>query len=1016
MTKTPPPSLAVLSFLLFILPFHVNSQTINGQEQSILLNLKQYWSNPSSIDHWAPSSNSTAHCSWPGITCTGSSVTGIALFNIGIAGDIPPFICDLKNLTTIDLSFNEIPGPFPTVLYSCSNLQYLDLSQNFFVGRIPADIDRLSPRLQYLSLSANNFTGDIPAAIARFPELTTLSLYQNLFNGSFPPEIGNLSNLEFLELAFNGFAPSTIPGSFANLTKLRSLYMTESKLIGEIPESIGSLTALEFIDLSVNDLSGNIPRGFFLLKNLTEIYLYRNRLTGSIPQSVEALNLKIIDLSENNLTGPIPEGFGNQTKLTNLTLLYNQLSGAIPDGISRLPELKNVRLFGNNLSGRIPPDFGRFSKLIVFEVDINQLVGGLPENLCAGGVLAGAVASNNYLSGEIPKSLGNCSSLLILQVFNNRFFGRIPDGLWTSPNMMMLRLSDNFFTGQLPETISPNLTLIEISNNNFSGEIPASVSSWNNLKELKASNNLFVGTIPQELTSLPFLATLLLDWNQLSGQFPSNIISWTSLSSLNLSHNQLHGEIPAGLGFLPVLTELDLSANDLSGQIPADVGKLRLTSLNLSSNLLIGKLPGSFENGAFENSFLNNPGLCTDNPSLGLQTCRSNPRNTRKISSQFIIVVTSIAVVVLVAALLFSLYLIKNFRKEKRGLDTWKLTSFQRLSFTESTILSSLTDNNTIGSGGSGKVYRVAINRSGESVAVKRIWTNKKLDHHLEKQFNSEVEILSTIRHSNIVKLMCCISSEKSKLLVYPYFGNQSLDQWLHGKERSLRGSASVHHVVLDWPKRLQIAVGAARGLCYMHHDCLPPIIHRDVKSSNILLDSEFNAKIADFGLARILIKDGGLNTMSAVAGSFGYIAPEYAQTTRVNEKIDVYSFGVVLLELVTGKEANKGDEDTNLAEWAWQHIQKGYPIADALDSDIKEPCYLDEMVGIFKLGIICTGTLPSTRPSMKEVLQILLRCSPMLAFGEKNVASEVDSLPLLKNSKRERELEGENDGLGSIV
>ena len=130
-----------------------------------------------------------------------------------------------------------------------------------------------------------------------------------------------------------------------------------------------------------------------------------------------------------------------------------------------------------------------------------------------------------------------------------------------------------------------------------------------------------------------------------------------------------------------------------------------------------------------------------------------------------------------------------------------------------------------------------------------------------------------------------------------------------------------------------------------------------------------------------------------------------------MNEKIDVYSFGVVLLELVTGKEANKGDEHTNLAEWAWQHIQKGYPIADALDSDIKEPCYLDEMIGVFKLGIICTGTLPSNRPSMKQVVQILLRCSPMLAFGEKNVASEVDSLPLLKNSKRERELEGEDDG-----
>ncbi|KAM7519447.1 hypothetical protein LguiB_018409 [Lonicera macranthoides] len=257
---------------------------------------------------------------WPEITCTCGSVTKITLVNINIAGDILPFICDLKSLTTIDLSYNEIPGPFPTVLYNCSNLQYLDLSQNFFVGRIPADIDRLSPRLRYLSLSANNFTDDIPAAIARFLELTTLSLYQNLFNDSFLMEIRNLWNLQFLGLAFNGFIPSTIPGSFLNLTKLRSLYMTESKLIGEIPERIGSLTALEFIDLS---------------------------LTGSIPQSVEALNLMIIDLSENNLSGPILEGFKNQTKLTNLSLFYNELSGL---------------LFYNQSSGEIPVSNGRLAE------------------------------------------------------------------------------------------------------------------------------------------------------------------------------------------------------------------------------------------------------------------------------------------------------------------------------------------------------------------------------------------------------------------------------------------------------------------------------------------------------------------------------------------------------------------------------------------------------------------------------------------------------------------------------
>ncbi|XP_048423280.1 receptor-like protein kinase 5 [Pyrus x bretschneideri] len=257
---------------------------------------------------------------------------------------------------------------------------------------------------------------------------------------------------------------------------------------------------------------------------------------------------------------------------------------------------------------------------------------------------------------------------------------------------------------------------------------------------------------------------------------------------------------------------------------------------------------------------------------------------------------------------------------------------------------------------------------------------------------------------------MCCISSQTSKLLVYEYSDNRSLDRWLHTRNRPSNLLRSVHHVTLDWPKRLRIAVGAAQGLSYMHHDCVPPVVHRDMKSSNILLDSDFNAKIADFGLAKMLVKEGELATMSSVAGSIGYMAPEYAHTTRVNQKIDVYSFGVILLELTTGREANHGDEHTALAEWAWRHVHEENTIADALDQDVKEPCYLDEMCSVFKLGLSCTERLPASRPSMKVVLQILLRCSRPVINGEK---TEYVAAPLLKNSKRERILEDKN---GSLV
>ncbi|KAL7168042.1 hypothetical protein ACSBR2_038475 [Camellia fascicularis] len=1000
---TPTTSLQILFSIFFLLlltlPLHGNTQsTTTDSEQTILLRLKQHWYNPHSISHWTlpipPNSNSTTHCQWPEITCTNSSVTGLSFPDKNITGPIPPFICDLKNLTVIDLQYNYIPGPFPTVLYNCSKLKHLDLSLNFFVGHIPGDVDRLSTRLRVLNLNGNNFTGDIPLAIGRFHELRVLRLFQNELSGSFPQEIGNLSNLEMLELSDNAFLPMEIPSSFTQLRKLKQLWIKDSSLIGEIQVTIGNLTELEELDLSNNNLTGTIPSGLFLLKNLTKLYLYKNHLSGAIPWPIEALKMEIIDLSHNNLTGTIPADFGKLTKLSGLALFENQLSGEVPESIGRLPSLRDVKLFNNNLSGTLPPDFGRYSKLQGFEIPSNHFTGKLPEHLCANGELLGVVAFDNNLTGELPNSLGNCSSLWIVRVHGNCLSGSIPAGLWTSSNLTELMLSDNSFTGQLPRTLAPSLWRLDISNNKFSGEIPSGLSSWKHLTMFSASDNFFSGTIPQELTSLPLLSTLELDGNRFSGHLPSDIVSWKSLTVLNLSRNQLSGPIPDKLGSLPSLTVLDLSSNQFSGQIPTEIGLLRLTSLNLSSNCLTGRIPTEFEYTFFNTSFLNNPGLCASNPSLALDICYSGFKASSNISPWLIAIIVVVTTILVSSAILFTLFQIKKaYQKREHELNSkcvfTLFHTMEELTFEESEILSNLIENNVIGCGGSGKVYRIKLNCLGKVVAVKQIQNIMKLDEKLEKEFLAEIQILGTICHSNIVKLLCCISNETTKLLVYEYLENQSLDRWLHG-DKWPSTPDSVHCGVLDWPKRLQIAVGAAKGLCYMHHDCTPSVIHRDVKSSNILLDSEFNAKVADFGLAKILVNHGEPNTMSTVVGSFGYFAPEYARTRRVNEKVDVYSFGVVLLQLVTGRKANDGNEDMCLADWAFQYYnQEGNHMVDVLDEKVKEPHYLDEMTRVFELGIICTWPHPSNRPSMREVLRILLDCNHQLGFGPCNVGSK---------------------------
>ncbi|WJZ84781.1 hypothetical protein VitviT2T_004369 [Vitis vinifera] len=617
------------------------------------------------------------------------------------------------------------------------------------------------------------------------------------------------------------------------------------------------------------------------------------------------------------------------------------------------------------------------------------------------------------LIGEIPESFNNLSNLELLDLSVNKLEGGIPSGIWTSPNMVSVMLDGNSFSGTLPSKLARNLSRVEIANNKFYGPIPAEISSWMNISVLNANNNMLSGKIPVELTSLWNITVLLLDENQFSGELPSQIISWKSLNKLNLSRNKLSGLIPKALGSLTSLSYLDLSENQFSGQIPPKLGHLNLIILHLSSNQLSGMVPIEFQHEAYEDSFLNNPKLCVNVPTLNLPRCDAKPVNSDKLSTKYLVMILIFAL----AGAFVSLSKVHIYHRKNHSQDhtAWKFTPYHKLDLDEYNILSSLTENNLIVCGGSGKVYRVANNRSGELLAVKMICNNRRLDQKLQKQFETEVEILSTMRHANIVKLLCCISNETSSLLVYEYMEKQSLDRWLHGKkqrtssmtssvhnfvldwptrkpikwlhgkkQRTSSMTSSVHNFVLDWPTRLQIAIGAAKGLCHMHENCSAPIIHRDVKSSNILLDAEFNAKIADFGLAKMLVKQGEPDTMSGIAGSYGYIAPEYAYTTKVNEKIDVYSFGVVLLELVTGRKPNSGDEHMCLVEWVWDQFREGKTIEEVMDEEIKEQCERTQVTTLFSLGLMCTTTLPSTRPTMKEVLEILRQCSPQEGLVER--------------------------------
>ncbi|PUZ54853.1 hypothetical protein GQ55_5G164600 [Panicum hallii var. hallii] len=1023
---------SLLGLLLLALPRCYLAQAQPADEARLLLRIKRAWGDPPVLAGWNASA-AGAHCTWPYVGCDAAGrVASLTLANANVAGPFPDAaVCGLAGLTHLDVSNNSITGVFPAALYRCSALRYLDVSQNYLGGELPADIGfRLGTNLTALILSGNSFNGTIPASLSGLGNLQHLKLDNNRLVGAIPTELGKMTRLQTLWLENNPFDAGELPASFKNLTNLTSFWARNCNLVGDFPRYVVDMPELEILDLSVNMLTGSIPPGVWSLKELQALTAFRNNLTGDlVVDDFAAMGLTMIDFSENNLTGVIPEVFGHLENLTDLNLFSNNFSGEIPASIGRLPSLSTLRLYSNRFTGTLPPELGKHSDLVYVEADDNELTGTIPEGLCARGQFWTLTASGNRLSGSIPEGLANCATLRALHLESNQLSGEVPQALWTVTRINIVLLRNNRLTGRLPATMCSNLATLNIERNRFFGSIPATAAA---LQVFNAGNNRFSGKIPASLgDGMPLLQRLNLSGNQLSGGIPTSVAKLTQLTQMDMSRNQLAGAIPAEMGAMPVLNALDLSSNKLSGSIPPALAKLKLNSLDLSSNQLSGQVPAGLATAAYDNSFLDNPGLCAaalGPPSYlaGVRSCAGEPQDGGPSGGVSHVLRTGLLVAgsaFLLLAAAASFFVVRETRKRRRvaGQDDWKMTPFvQDLGFGEASILRGLVEENLIGRGGSGLVYRVTYtNRfdgSAGAVAVKRIGIAGALDEKLEREFKSEASILGSVRHNNIVRLLCCLSGTEVSLLVYDYMDNGSLDKWLHGDGLGGHPMARVRRPPLDWATRLRVAVGAAQGLCYMHHECSPPIVHRDVKTSNILLDSEFRAKVADFGLARVLARTGAPETMSAVAGSFGYMAPECAYTKKVSEKVDVYSFGVVLLELITGKGASDGGEHGSLAKWARHHYRSGGSIPDATDRSIRYAGYSDEVEVVFRLGVLCTADLPSSRPAMKDVLEILLNCSEQTHQKSKTERGlEYEAAPLLlpqRGSRRKQLSNGTGFGI----
>ncbi|KAA8526338.1 hypothetical protein F0562_008459 [Nyssa sinensis] len=953
----------MLPLLLLFLSLPSLALSLN-QEGLYLQRVKLGLSDPNGVlSDW--NDRDDTPCNWTGITCDSvtRSVTTVNLSNAGLAGPFPTFLCRLPSLSTISLPNNSINSSLTLRISTCQNLTYLDLAMNLLVGPIPQTLPDI-PNLTSLNLSMNSLTGDIPNSFGLFRRLETLILTANLLNGTIPAVLGNITTLKSLELAYNPFVPSRISPEFGNLSSLENLWLSGCNLVGQIPTSFARLSRLTNLEVSSNNLSGPIPTLIFQLTSLVQLELFENSFSGHLPAGWSNLTaLRRFDASKNELVGTIPDELC-ELPLESLNFCDTQLEGSLPESIARSPNLYELKLFNNRLNGTLPNDLGKNSPLQILDVSVNQFSGEIPPNLCQNGVLEELLLISNSFSGNIPASLGKCRSLCRVRLRSNQLSGEVPAEFWSLPHVYLLDIGENSFSGHLSNMISgaSNLSVLDISKNQFSGFIPNEIGSLGTLVEFSGSNNKLTGQIPATIVNLGQLGTIDLSNNELSGEFPPGIQSLKQLNELNLANNRLTGEIPVEIGSLLVLNYLDLSGNYFSGKIPLELQNLKLNKLNLSNNRLSGVIPPLYAKEVYRDSFVGNPGLCGDLAALCPRTGGGKSQNYLWLLRSIFI----LAGVVFIVGVVWFMWKYQHFKKTKKGITISKWRSFHKLGFSEFEILDCLNEDNVIGSGASGKVYKTVLH-NGEIVAVKKLWGGSKKDDtsvDLERDaFEAEVETLGQIRHKNIVRLWCCCNTGDCKLLVYEYMPNGSLGDLLHGSKGGL----------LDWPRRFRIALDAAEGLSYLHHDCDPPIVHRDVKSSNILLDGEFGARIADFGVAKIVAAvNKRAESMSAIAGSCGYIAPEYAYTLRVNEKSDIYSFGVVILELVTGRrpiDPEFGEKD--LVAWVCTSLdQKG--VDNVLDPNLEYSTFKEQICRLLDIGLLCISPLPINRPSMRRVVKML--------------------------------------------
>ncbi|CAL9016893.1 unnamed protein product [Prunus brigantina] len=628
------------------------------------------------------------------------------------------------------------------------------------------------------------------------------------------------------------------------------------------------------------------------------------------------------DLSRNYLSGTIPPEWGS-LPLINITLIANRLTGPIPKEIGNITTLKSLDITMNNFSGVLPRQLGNLPL-------IEQML----------------LTSNNF-TGELPDTFGDLTTLKNFRVGDSHFSGQIPDFIKNWTNLEILRIQASGLTGPIPFNISLLTKLTDLRITDLSGpeESFPPLEKMKDMKRLMLRSCNIVGQLPPYLGDLKKLKTLDLSFNKLTGEIPSNFVAIAQADYIFLTGNLLTGPVPTW-----TQNNVDLSYNNFT---IGDTGCQLQGGLNLFASSSQGNSSKTVS--CFRTA------KCPKKP-----VTPASGESGISVGAVVGIVAAGVFIILLTFGILWRTGLLgqqNTLEDDLKGVDL----QTGKFSFRQ---LKDATNNfdkaNKIGEGGFGSVYKGLLS-DGTVIAVKQLSSKSKQGN---REFLNEIGMISALQHPHLVKLHGCCIEGNQLLLVYEYMENNSLARALFGKLHLVHADGQLK---LDWPTRHKICVGIARGLAYLHEESRLKVVHRDIKATNVLLDKNLTPKISDFGLAK-LDEEDNTHISTRIAGTYGYMAPEYAMRGYLTDKADVYSFGILVLEIASGRNnttyRGKG-KSFYLLDWA-QLLKVQGNLMDLVDPRLGSDFNKEEMMLTINVALLCCNVTSTVRPTMSSVVSML--------------------------------------------